>query len=332
MKNGQNRGRGRKLALTSLALLLTASLSGCGTPAVTPEIPTATLVPGTNPVLPEVNAPKYQARQENVTLFFRYGAQPYLAGETRTLYITADTSTEERLVSELLAGPGSHTTGLNGLFPEGTKVTGVSREGRTLFVTLSSDLMNAMADEPENWREDTYWQTEVPLRRRLAMQSLVGTLTENRDVDEVQVLVEEGTETARLKEDYYRTDEKTGALAASLRRDADLFLTPEVTLRHLLDRWKLEDWQGMYPFLSDGEVTAWADFVTGMNRMPRIRAYETHGASISPDGETATFPVDLETTGRDGTEESLKGRIMRLKRVNGLWKISWEQLTGWVVE
>lgn len=113
------------------------------------------------------------------------------------------------LISQLLLGPGTASADLNVLFPEGTRVLSTVRQGRTLFVTLSREIMNGYPDEPVDWQEDAEWRTEAPLRRVLCMQSLVATVTENCDVDQVQVLVQAGSTgsgSLRLKQNYFLDD------------------------------------------------------------------------------------------------------------------------------
>ena len=48
--------------------------------------------------------------------------------------------------------------------------------------------MNGDPDEPSNWRSDTAWAQEVPLRRRLAMQAIAATVTENTTAQQVVIL------------------------------------------------------------------------------------------------------------------------------------------------
>lgn len=142
-------------------------------------------------------------------LYYRCRDEAYLISESRTVTRAPSQSWEYAVIARLLEGPSGTSTGLTRLFPEGTRVLSAVRQGRTLFVTLSKELLNGYSDEPVDWQESETWRRECPLRRRLCMQSLVATVTENCAVDQVQVLVQQTTRTGgslRLKQNYFLDD------------------------------------------------------------------------------------------------------------------------------
>lgn len=316
----------KKLILLSVAAMC-LFLSGCG--VRTGEIPIATDVPGFDMVLPEVRAPEYTADQKTVTLYFRYGDEELLAPEIRQISVTPDTSLEEKILSELLGGPDSHTTELNTLFPPGVRVKNVSREKRTLFVTMTTELMERPMETGET---DRY---TLDRERYLAVQSLVGTVTENCGVDEVQILLaEDGKEKGaiRLPASYFR--EGAEGPSGPVTRDSTVFLTPEMTAEFLMESWRNEAWAKIYPLLDqpqDDRLT-YQDLVARMNGLPGITDFRLSGAGISPNGTEAVFSADITIRQRDGTVTCLQGRILRLKRVSGIWKTDYDLLTGWVVD
>ena len=177
------RTRAMRAALI-LLLALTAALTGAcslgGNNAVSPA-PSSTV--------PAAEAPAEMTRQGTATLYFRYLDEPYLAPESRVVNQTPSRPYEQVLISALLSGPTGHD--LTALFPPGTRVISTTRQGRTLFVTFSPELLGAYADEPDAWAPDPAWQAEVPLRRLLCMQGIAATITENCDVDRVQILVQQ---------------------------------------------------------------------------------------------------------------------------------------------
>ena len=126
-----------------------------------------------------------------------------LAAERRTVSRLPNEPYETALLRLLLEGPSLNAPALRGLFPAGTRVISTSRQGEMLFVTLSYQLMNGYSDEPSNWRSDTAWAQEVPLRRRLAMQAIAATVTENTTAQQVVILLEqrgETTDSMRLRQ------------------------------------------------------------------------------------------------------------------------------------
>lgn len=323
----------------ALLLLLTLLLSGC-TAMVSPLTDgAATLVPGTDPVLPEAQAPDSLSTRETATLYFRYLDEPYLAPETRTIALSPSRPYELSLLTELLSGPGTRSADLTALFPAGTRVLSTATKGRTLFVTLSQEIMNAYPDEPSSWRSDAFYQTEVPLRRRLCMQSLVATVTENCDVDRVQVLVEQTGQTAdslRLRARYFMLDPDPNALVGPMTRDESLLLSPHTTMDVILSLLVAQDWQRLYAYVagrdpSTGmERVSYQDFMTAMGNLPAVTDYRFSGGSITKEGMQATFTLSASLLTRSGQALEAEGCILRLRRDNGLWRITLSQLTGWL--
>lgn len=322
------------------ALLLT----GCTEPVVRTTNPlagaAATLVPDTDPVLPRLDDATLHSR-DTATLFFRYGTEPYLASESRTIPQSASQSYETALLTQLLSGPGTQSTELRSLFPEGTRVLSTVKQGRTLFVTLSAEIMNMYPDEPNDWRSQDAWRTESPLRRLLCMQSLVATVTENCDVDQVQLLVQQTGDAVgslRLKQNYFLDGSPDSVLVGPMTRRASLLLGPDNTLSVVLDCWVSQDWQRLYLYIADHdpqlgtESLPLSGFITVMNTKPALVSWQAGSASISADGTCATFAVDLTLLSADGQLTSVTGRTLRLYRENGLWKTSLNQLTGWLEE
>lgn len=323
------------MKLIALALLL-ALLTGCSAPA-TPLRATATLVPGTSPRLPEAAPDASLSAQEDAMLYFRFLSEPYLAAEKREITHSPAEPYELALVTALLSGPSPQSTELGTLFPAGTQVLSTSRQGRTLFVTLSKEIMNPYPDETAAMLASG--DAESLLRRRLCMQSLAATLTENCDVDRVQVLVEQSSAdmgSLRLKQRYFLTTGDDSLLSPPMMRcEADL-LTPRNTLAVILDTWQQQDWQRLYRYVASSDpVTGedrrtYTDFVTAMENLPRLVESSFSAGSVSMDGRWVAFTLDATVATADHQQEQHEGQTLRLLRENGLWKITLSQLTDWL--
>lgn len=284
-------------------------------------------------VIPAPAADEPTLLEHTAVLWFRFGDEPYLAAETRRLSYTAEDGDALALLRMLMQGPSAASTELNALFPVGTRVISVHQSGRIMFVTLSRHILNAYADEPDAWRDDPAWATEVPLRRRLAMQSIAATLTENCAVDEVIILVEQSTEVTdslRLRQGYYTLDGDT-ALADVLRRDETLLLTPARTAEVILQYWQEADWVRLHRYLalrdpatgqSRPEVSAFAAQMAGT---PHLLVGTADGGSISADGQSALFTL-RGTWLTQGVQQSFSGRTLRLVREKGLWRVGVSEL------
>lgn len=303
----------RWLALTAALLLLALGTSLAEAP------------------LPEAAAPEELHTQETAVLYFRHADEPFLASEERMITLSPSRPFERALIDALLSGPASPD--LTGLFPAGTRLLATARQARTLFVTFSGEILSPYPDEPETWREDLAWQLEAPQRRRLCMQSLVATVTENCDVDQVQVLVKQnGADSLRLDNAYFLREDLTG-LADPLTRDDSLILTPGNTLSRILTLWQQRDWQRLYRYVAlqgeDGVRAAYDDFVSRMEALPALRECSWTGGSLRGGGRTATFTLDA-TLRSAGQTERRHGAILRLRMENGLWRVSERQLTAWM--
>lgn len=322
--------RPMKTVLTALLLAsllpLTGACSLSGTPSTAPA-PSSTV--------PAAEAPAEMTRQGTATLYFRYLDEPYLAPETRVVNQTPSRPYEQVLISALLSGPTGHD--LTALFPPGTRVISTTRQGRTLFITFSQELLNAYGDEPDTWASDPAWQAEVPLRRLLCMQGIAATITENCDVDRVQILVQQDTSaisSLRLEKRYFMLGE-TG-LADPIVRDDSLLLTAERTLSVILELWQQKDWQRMYLYIArqDGgtglDRPVYRDFIAAMDALPALTEASFTGGSVSTDGSVTTFSLSARLRMPDGSDEDRPARTLRLRREDGLWRITMTQLTAWM--
>ena len=322
--------RPMKTVLTALLLAsllpLTGACSLSGTPSTAP-VPSSTV--------PAAEAPAEMTRQGTATLYFRYLDEPYLAPETRVVNQTPSRPYEQVLISALLSGPTGHD--LTALFPPGTRVISTTRQGRTLFITFSQELLNAYGDEPDTWASDPAWQAEVPLRRLLCMQGIAATITENCDVDRVQILVQQDTSaisSLRLEKRYFMLGE-TG-LADPIVRDDSLLLTAERTLSVILELWQQKDWQRMYLYIArqDGgtglDRPVYRDFIAAMDALPALTEASFTGGSVSTDGSVTTFSLSARLRMPDGSDEDRPARTLRLRREDGLWRITMTQLTAWM--
>lgn len=308
-----------------LALLLAVmTLGGCTMPADPLEEAVSTLVPHADTVLPLPGEEDRFPRGNEATLYFRYLDEPCLASETRAVASSASMPLERTLTEALIAGPGTSSGHLSGLFPAGTRVLSTVHQGRTIFVTFSKEILSAYPDEPAAWQEDAFWKTEVPLRRQLCMQALAATLTENCDADQVCVLVEQSaaTDSLRLRRNYYQPGSSDTSPAELLTRRDDLLLTPDNSLQMILTLWQQRNWQRLTRYLLSGEDAA---FTAQADKLPHLTDFAFTGPSIS--GNRATFTVQLDIPGT-----ASQPRVMRLYFSGGLWKMDAHDLLSLTAE
>ena len=315
-----------------IPVLLLLCLLLCSCQASDPIAPMASTA--TDLYIPAPDAAEALPREDMATLWFRFGSEPLLAQEQRVLTLSPTAPYELTLLQALAAGPAAASTELSGLFPPGTKVLSTHRQGRTLFVTLSRQIMNDFPDEPADWAANPAFSAETPLRRQLAMQAIAATVTENCDIDQVVILVEQtsqGSDSLRLRQRYYRTPGMSEDLAAPLMRDESMLLTAHQTLALILDCCAEQNLPRLYPFIARKDPANGKDrptyetFCAQMDTLPRLSDWEASAGSVSADGQSAVFNVRL--TLLDGGQVREHRCVIRLHRERDLWRIGLSQLT-----
>lgn len=309
-----------------LLLMLLLALSGCSTdPIQSMATQDTAQVPA--PVVADLPAAENEA-----VLWFRYGEEGMLASETRLLTVSRTENLAQPLLRALLEGPSAASIELRSLFPQGTKLMSLAQGNDVIFVTLSHHIMNAYPDEPAAWRSDPYWAVEVPLRRKLAMQAIAATLTENCGVDQVIVLVADEhavSDSLRLKEGYY-TLQQSNAIAAPLIREEQYLLTPTRTAEVILQCWQESDWGRLYRYIARTDPATGDDrpmeiaFPMEVTSLPHLLRYDVRGSSIHGTRAIVTVSGAYMV---DGNEVPFEGRVLRLTRENGLWRLGLSQLT-----
>ena len=332
----------KRLRLTLLLLLLMMTLTACTPSGNSMEALSVTAAPQEDEI-PRADGDDAAATDTSALIWYRYGDEPMLAAERRTVSRLPNEPYETALLRLLLEGPSLNAPALRGLFPAGTRVISTSRQGEMLFVTLSYQLMNGYSDEPSNWRSDTAWAQEVPLRRRLAMQAIAACvvleiLIPYLTASIIAVCVHEDLAVgihSQLRQKYYTLNAADDALADPLRRDESLLLTASGTMRTILTCIQQRDIRRLYRYLAlsdpdTGEARMeYEAFASKWTEYPALTAFDFSGGSAS--GTRAVFTVS-GTRLADGVSQKFTGRSVHLMKTGGLWCISMSQLTAIVEE
>ena len=72
------------------------------------------------------------------------------------------------------------------------------------------------------------------------------------------------------------------------------------------------------------------DFITAMEALPALTEASFTGGSVSTDGSVTTFSLTARLRMPDGSDEDRPARTIRLRREDGLWRITMTQLTSWM--
>lgn len=200
--------------------------------------------------------PYEQAREIEITLYFKHEIADFLIPETR-MVLQEKKSTEQIIMEELLKGPQGFQR--LPIMPPGTDIIDVTRRNDTVFVNLTDDFLNPIdlsaIPGRENTTEEDYPIVQAEMKR-LAAYSIVNSLTMLDGVNLVKLMVNNtqlsyrdmGTEL--LLEEGSELDLDSPMVA--LRRNRNMNQSPARTVRLVLNALTAEpDWDLIYPFLSN---------------------------------------------------------------------------------
>lgn len=249
-----------------------------------------------------------------VTLYYRYGETAVLGMERHTLDLRREETVARSIVEQLVAGPDGAHGRLGGVFPRDTQVLSVTTEGSTVFVTLSEAFLGRPDGAPEDWEDLADWQAEATLRRWLAVQSLVCSLTEGGRYQRVQLYVARSDDDVPERIPLCWFDQSvtdSAVVLAACSRDDQVILTPQRAMRMILDGWQQRDVAAVYALLcadEDGQMLTLSAFEAKLREADvSLLTAEISGGTIDATGRTATIVLD----GAIRSSASGEARIIR---------------------
>ncbi len=277
---------------------------------------------------------KISNEQMDVTLFFRYDQDDYLASDTREIKVIATERVEKVVVEELIKGPNPGKLELTPLVHPSTRVVAVSDNNDYLFVTLSREFLEPPMEVPENWQEDKIWVDEVNRTRRLAAYSIVNTLTELGKFNRVQILIQrdvddERGERPKRKEMGFTdgNEEKQNTLLEPLARNTNLILTPMNTVEAMLNAFMEKDWGKVYQYTASKDANNFPkpednDFKSTMSSLdPTLENFRVRDEHVSNDGQNALVTIDFSIKMKDGKVFEKTYIPIKLIRDKEIWKV-----------
>lgn len=313
--------RARRLALLALCVML---LGGCMS---SPPDSLIRSEPGDSSSLISADARQLSAQALDAVLYYRYQSSAFLAPENRRIEIARNDTPEKALIQALLDGPSPTAAQLSPLFPQGTQVLAVSRQGDTLYITFNEALLARYPDEPADCSREP-WRTEAPLRRQLCLDSLIATLTEAGLCAQAQVLVyrENAVSSSLRLQTGYLTLENDETPLQPLTRREETLLTAHNAALSLLTAWLTQDWEALYAYTQAEEArpaaqTAYAAF----DQAAVLTGFTVSPGAVSQAGDYAVLCADI-TLRAQGEDAARTGYPLRLEREGGLWKISYARL------
>jgi len=274
--------------------------------------------------------------ETTVKLYFRYSDTDMLACETRTIQSYANQRIELSVLKELLNGP-SQDSGLSRVIDSQTRVVSVENDGDTLIVTLSEEFLRQSSSLPDGWGEDAALREEEYLRRRLAVYSVVDTLTGMGNYSHVQILIDTentgiGQKVTRAKLGFVDDAGNMNKPLQPMPYEESVVLSAENTVNAVMSALSTHDWQTVYLFLysktESGLTRPLYDTVaaTLQQSASNLLSYDVVGEIYGADGKTAVVRLDLSFELLDGTKVSKVSAPIKLRSVNEVWMMDHDRL------
>ena len=272
----------------------------------------------------------------DVQLYFRFGEEGMLACETRTVQTPANQRLEYAVLRELIQGPSGQSTELERVISSQTQVISITEEGDTLYVTFNSEFLRRSSTLPDGWGEDSALREEEYLRRRLAVHSVVNTLTGLGDYSHVQILIDtEGNgigQTVTRGRMGFLEDMSIKERPLEPRAFEDsVVLTPENTVSYLLRAALMRSWQSVYSFLAPRSESGFSrplydNAAAELQSLGfQITDYSVCGVMTSSDGKSAVVRVDLSYQNAQGEQIDRQSVPVKLRAYNEIWKVDFDR-------
>lgn len=273
-----------------------------------------------------------------VTLYYRFGDTALLGAQRVELDLRREETIAARIVQQLVDGPDIARDRLSGVFPQGTQVISVTGEERTAFVTLSEAFLGKPDGAPADWEDIASWQEEAALRRRLAVQSIVLSLTEDGRYQRVQLYIADNDDDIprRIPMAWFdpSVTDPTLVLAAS-PRDEKIMLTPGRAMTMILEAWQARDVETLYTLLAprQGELLPAPGVLEAeLSEIDvSLLSYETSQGTVSYDGQVATMVLDASVRSAAGGDAQIVRESVPLVRWQDNWAIEMDTLRSLMI-
>lgn len=274
--------------------------------------------------------PERQAVETQVTLYFKHEFADFLVPGRRTVQ-KGKQSLEELVVEELLKGPAKF--GRICIMPPNVKLLDVIRKDDTVFVNLSEafrgEIDLTVLPGKQNLTEDMRL-TVLAEMKRLAIYSIVNSLTEISGVQQVKILINNRSvsygDLGMLPLITGLSNITPDSAIMPLSRNSGLILNPAQTVYEVFTGLADElYWERAYSFLAqtdlDGEkIPAIEQFMEMYTAYISEVVFEIKGEEIRHDG-TAFVTADFSVTYANGERREKINYNLRVINEEGIWKL-----------
>ena len=307
-----------KMKILAVLLALIMAVSGCA--AVKNE--------AAEKNTPDINPKAESANKDTskVTLYYSYKGQQLLAGETRSIDVPVSEKLEKAVIRALIDGPSADRSQLVGLFWDDVQLVNVKDNEDILFVTLSEEFITTQPETP------VLGEGTLADRKKLAIHSIVNTITEMGKYSSVQFYVESSGGTMHITKSDAGFEDSQDRLDPQ-RWENEHILTPENTLKEALDSYNKKDWTELYDYTAymnpDGTVKPDSDVFTAAlgETGNTLDSYKPIGVNVANDGQSAVVILDYTIKTRNGDVDRTKIPVV-LVREEEIWKLSYSSVVN----
>lgn len=305
--------------------------------------------------LPQIDPEDGVSRDVTVTLYYRLTNENYLVGITRSISVRANERVEKAMIRALLGGVPLQALSKNvsPLFPENTSIVDVTVVGGIMYVTLSTEFLDTSVYDEKRAAADFSFSSntigqethdlmvqeaynELLLTRKLAVYSLVNTITQLSSGIRVQVQVDttgigSGDRIKLSDLGLSAGEDADSQLLEPMRFVEDYVVTPGIIAECVLTRLVNGEYELAYPLFSEDDGSGiqkpqYANFETDMLSLGSLESFTVHGFSLGEDEAYARIRADLKFLYANGEVVELKNSTLRLKREGDLYKLGYGTL------
>lgn len=278
----------------------------------------------TEDILPESQNTSYGSKV-SATLYFRYLSEDLLAGVEQEFTVTAENTIEELVVQALIGGPQDTQYQFNALISPDTELVSVKEQSGYLSVTLSEKFLEKMSQSIES----------EEMRRRLAVQSIVNSITSIGNYSRVLILIDESGNGNGERLTYAEAgwEDKGERTIEPLSLDDSVILTPERVMEIVMRSVVEKDYERLGYYLAerdyDGQnCPSRSEYTELLSTKPSIVSFEMANPVItSGNGKHAAALLNLTYIDSGGHTVELNDLPVRMV-YQDVWKVSFSSLNA----
>ncbi len=260
-------------------------------------------------------------------VYFRYEDKNYLVGQQHLVTVPETKRAEEVFLQELIAGPKTTSNVLQPSINPNTRIVSVSDNNGLLFVTLSSHFLTPLSGVPENWVQSEEWTNFVMRQRRLALYSIVNTLTQTGKYSKVQLYIdyndnEQGERPTRGQMGMLGGNSES--LLEPIGRNSQIIFEADTAVMLFMQSFSEKNWAEAAKYVQlDNQEEAKTELIDEFSRQDlTLIEYEVTSMTTAYDGQSSIVTINYFIRSKDGVEYENANMSLKVIRADDIWKIS----------